>query len=67
MKQKQVKPDDCIVSLLPYLYDNIEEIEQPDSFTMQIGNMEYLVNTHFNPNGTETMFRQMRNLILSDS
>lgn len=66
MKQKPVKPDDCIVSLLPYLYDSMEEIKEPDSFTMQIGNTEYLVNTHFDPKGTETMFQQMKRIVLGD-
>ncbi len=66
MKERKVKTDDCIVSLLPYLYDRIEEIKEPDSFSMRIGNTEYLVNTHFNPEGTQTMFQQMKRIVLGD-
>ena len=66
MKEKNIKADDCIVSLLPYLYDSMERIKAPDSFSMQIGNTEYLVNTHFNPNGRQTMFQQMKRIVLGD-
>ena len=62
-----MKSDDCIVSLIPYLYDNIEAATKPANFTMRIGNTEYMVNTHFNPNGRQTMFQQMKDLILADN
>ena len=64
MKDMNGKADDCIVSLIPYLYDSMEAATQPETFTLQIGKTEYVVNTHFNPNGRQTMFQQMKDLIL---
>lgn len=64
MKDMNGKADDCIVSLIPYLYDSMEAAMQPETFTLQIGKTEYVVNTHFNPNGRQTMFQQMKDLIL---
>ena len=64
MKDMNGKADDCIVSLIPYLYDSMEAATQPETFTVQIGKTEYVVNTHFNPNGRQTMFQQMKYLIL---
>lgn len=67
MKEKKMKSDDCIVSLIPYLYESMEAVTDPESFSVWIGNTEYVVNTHFNPNGRQTMFQQMKDLILADN
>ena len=64
MKEKKIKPDDCIVSLIPYLYDSMEAATQPETFSVWMGKTEYVVHTHFNPEGTPTMFQQMKELIL---
>ena len=64
---KRMKSDDCIVFLIPYLYDSMEAVAQPEAFTMQIGKTEYVVNTHFNPDGRQTMFQQMKELVLADA
>ena len=64
MKDMNGKADDCIVSLIPYLYDSMEAATQPETFTVQIGKTEYVVNTHFNPIGRQTMLQQMKYLIL---
>lgn len=67
MKEKKMKSDDYIVSLIPYLYESMEAVTDPESFSVWIGNTEYVVNTHFNPNGRQTMFQQMKDLILADN
>lgn len=67
MKEKKMKSDDCIVSLIPYLYESMEAVTDPESFSVWIGNTEYVVHTHFNPNGRQTMFQQMKDLILADN
>lgn len=67
MKEKKMKSDDCIVSLIPYLYESMEAVTEPETFSVWIGNTEYVVSTHFNPNGRQTMFQQMKDLILADN
>ena len=64
MKDTNRKADDCIVSLIPYLYDSMEAVTELEIFSVWIGKTEYVVNTHFNPNGKQTMFQQMKDLIL---
>ncbi len=64
MKEKKTKSDDCIVSLIPYLYDNMEAATEPETFSAWMGKTEYIVHTHFNPNGRQTMFQQMKDMIL---
>lgn len=64
MKDTNRKADDCIVSLIPYLYDSMETVTEPETFSVWIGKTEYVVNTHFNPNGRQTMFQQMKDLVL---
>ena len=64
---KRMKSDDCIVFLIPYLYDSMEAVTQPEAFTMKVGKTEYVVNTHFNPDGRQTMFQQMKELVLADA
>ncbi len=64
MKDTNRKADDCIVSLIPYLYDSMEAVTEPETISVWIGKTEYVVNTHFHPNGRQTMFQQMKDLIL---
>ncbi len=56
-----------IAALLPFPYDSLEEVNRPNGFSMKIGRSTYIVNTFFDPDGRESVFRQMRKVILADT
>ena len=55
-----------IAAILPFPYESLEEVNHPTGFTMKIGRSTYIVNTFFDPDGRESVFRQMRKVILAD-
>lgn len=54
------------VFLFPCLYDVPEGSDRPRQFSVMIGKTEYTVTTHFDPKGRQTMFRKMKDIVLSD-
>lgn len=56
-----------IASILPFAYESLEEVNRLNAFTVQIGRTLYVVNPHFDQDGKESVFRQMKKLVLADS
>ena len=55
-----------IAAILPFPYDSLEEVNRPTGFTMKIGRATYIVSTFFDPDGRESVFRQIQKVILAD-
>ena len=55
-----------IAAILPFPYDLLEEVNRPTGFTMKIGRATYIVSTFFDPDGRESVFRQMQKVIFPD-
>lgn len=52
--------------IIPLPHEAIDEANQPFGFTVVSKGTVYSVNTHFDPNGRESVFGQMKRLLLSD-
>ena len=52
--------------IIPFPHEAIDEANQPFGFTVVSKGTAYSVNTHFDPNGRESVFGQLKRLLLSD-
>lgn len=52
--------------IIPLPHEAIEEANQPFGFTVVSKGTAYSVNTHFDPNGRESVLEQLKRLLLAD-
>ncbi len=52
--------------IIPLPHEAIEEVNQQFGFTVVSKGTAYSVNTHFDPNGRESVLEQLKRLLLAD-
>ena len=52
--------------IIPLPHEAIEEVNRQFGFMVVSKGTVYTVNTHFDPNGRESVFGQLKRLLLSD-
>lgn len=52
--------------IIPLPHETIEEANQPFGFMVVSKGTVYSVNTHFDPNGRESVLEQLKRLLLAD-
>ncbi|MBR5717715.1 MAG: hypothetical protein IKX16_01695 [Clostridia bacterium] len=55
-----------LLRILPFPYDSFEEVNEEDRFSVIIGSTEYEIRNHFDPSGRQTVFDQLKKLLLPD-
>jgi len=52
--------------IIPFPHEAIDEANRPFGFTVVSKGTVYSVNTHFDSNGRESVFSQLKKLLLTD-
>ena len=55
-----------LLRILPFPYDSFEEVNEEDRFSVIIGSTEYEIRNHFDLSGRQSVFDQLKKLLLSD-
>ena len=63
-----MKRDDIKDAPLPVIlpFENLEEANSQVEFSMKSAGIVYTVTTHFDPSGKQSVFEQLKKLLLSD-
>ena len=65
VKESEAGVPEALLRVLPCMYDSFEEVNAEDRLSITIGGTVYDVRTHFNIEGKQSVFEQLKKLLLS--